>query len=213
MAETIDNLVTQKKLQFSKADGFFEALFEKLPLPVCVMNRFGKIIFGNQAFQYLRQNSPQFLNGTILTFRDKQAQLSYVAALEKIVHEQSASEVVFVAEKQSDENLWATLSPSGKDSTVIMTFLSPSLISIGSDTMERRLRTLFGLTAMEAKCALLLARGLSASNIAKQRGVSLPTIRTQLRSIREKMSVQSSLAIAAQVSKLAMPFGEAELRT
>jgi DNA-binding CsgD family transcriptional regulator len=48
------------------------------------------------------------------------------------------------------------------------------------------LQQLFALTAAEAGVALALAAGGSAEDIAAERGVSLPTVRTQIRQILEK---------------------------
>jgi DNA-binding CsgD family transcriptional regulator len=48
------------------------------------------------------------------------------------------------------------------------------------------LQQLFALTAAEADVALTLAMGRSADEIALERGVSLPTVRTQIRQILEK---------------------------
>jgi DNA-binding CsgD family transcriptional regulator len=51
---------------------------------------------------------------------------------------------------------------------------------------ESALQQLFALTAAEAGVALALAAGHSAEAIAVERGVSLPTVRTQIRQILEK---------------------------
>jgi DNA-binding CsgD family transcriptional regulator len=48
------------------------------------------------------------------------------------------------------------------------------------------LQQLFALTAAEAGVALALAAGRSAEEIAAERSVSLPTVRTQIRQILEK---------------------------
>ena len=48
------------------------------------------------------------------------------------------------------------------------------------------LQQLFALTAAEAGVALALAAGRSAEEIAGERAVSLPTVRTQIRQILEK---------------------------
>jgi DNA-binding CsgD family transcriptional regulator len=48
------------------------------------------------------------------------------------------------------------------------------------------LQQLFALTAAEAGVVLALAAGRSAEDIAAERGVSLPTVRTQIRQILEK---------------------------
>jgi DNA-binding CsgD family transcriptional regulator len=54
---------------------------------------------------------------------------------------------------------------------------------------EQALQQLFGLTAAEASVALALAAGYSAEAIAGERGVSLATVRTQMRQILAKTGV------------------------
>ncbi|WP_334654853.1 helix-turn-helix transcriptional regulator [Sphingomonas panaciterrae] len=49
----------------------------------------------------------------------------------------------------------------------------------------------FGLTAAEARIADALARGLGAQDIAIELGLATPTVRTHVRSIYAKMSVNS----------------------
>jgi DNA-binding CsgD family transcriptional regulator/PAS domain-containing protein len=56
----------------------------------------------------------------------------------------------------------------------------------GSVLAEQALQQLFGLAAAEASVALALAAGYSAEAIAGERGVSLPTVRTQIRQILAK---------------------------
>jgi DNA-binding CsgD family transcriptional regulator len=51
---------------------------------------------------------------------------------------------------------------------------------------EQALQQLFGLAAAEASVALALAAGYSAEAIAGERGVSLPTVRPQIRQILAK---------------------------
>jgi DNA-binding CsgD family transcriptional regulator len=65
---------------------------------------------------------------------------------------------------------------------------------------ESLLRSLFGLTRGEAQLALALARGERLRDLAEQRGVSLETVRTQLRSIFLKTDVrrQSELVLLLQ---------------
>jgi DNA-binding CsgD family transcriptional regulator len=55
---------------------------------------------------------------------------------------------------------------------------------------EQTLQQLFALTAAEAGVALALSVGRSAEDIAVERRVSLPTVRTQIRQILEKTGAQ-----------------------
>jgi DNA-binding CsgD family transcriptional regulator/PAS domain-containing protein len=71
--------------------------------------------------------------------------------------------------------------------------LAPSLALVlitdpanGPVLTAQALQQLFALTAAEASVALALAAGRSAEDIAAEREVSLPTVRTQIRQILEK---------------------------
>ena len=117
----------------------------------------------------------------------------------------SAQETLYVTGTDLQDVLWVTLTPGLNSGEVMITVLMPDLLILDAQVLENRLRQLFQLTVMEAKCAVLLTHGSNAQEIADIRGVSLPTIRTQLKAIREKMNVKTSLAIAAKVSKLSIP--------
>lgn len=56
--------------------------------------------------------------------------------------------------------------------------------------MSAKLRALYGLTTGEAATAISLARGLVPAAVARDRGVSLATVRTQIRQILSKMDAK-----------------------
>lgn len=62
--------------------------------------------------------------------------------------------------------------------------------------------SLYGLSASEAAVAAQLVTGRSPAAIAHKRGVSLGTIRTQVRRIYEKVGVTSQLELAARLPRL-----------
>ena len=63
-------------------------------------------------------------------------------------------------------------------------------------------RALFGLSAAEAGVAAQLAAGRSPAAIAHERGVSLGTVRSQVRRIYEKAGVASQLELSARLPRL-----------
>jgi len=77
-----------------------------------------------------------------------------------------------------------------------------------SEDIAQRLESLFGLTGAEQRVAAALARRLSPADIAEQQGVSLNTVRTQVRSIFDKCGVARQVEITqllAEVSALPQP--------
>lgn len=59
----------------------------------------------------------------------------------------------------------------------------------------------YGLTATEAAVALDLAQGMTASEIAAQRGVSSETVRVQVRAVLRKTDVSKATALAAIIGR------------
>jgi DNA-binding CsgD family transcriptional regulator len=77
-----------------------------------------------------------------------------------------------------------------------------------SNDISRRLEALFGLTVAEQRVAAAFARHLSPAEIAEQQGVSLNTVRTQMRRIFDKLGVGRQAGVAhllSQVSALPSP--------
>lgn len=81
----------------------------------------------------------------------------------------------------------------------------PSGILLGPDpspSVEARLRTLYGLTAAEARVAVRIGRGLSPKEIASELGSSWYTVRSQLRHVFEKTDKRTQSALARLVTLL-----------
>lgn len=76
----------------------------------------------------------------------------------------------------------------------------------GAGVDEARVATaagsLYGLSASEAAIAAQLSAGRSPAAVAHERGVSLGTVRTQVRRIYEKVGVTSQLELAARLPRL-----------
>ncbi|KCZ97603.1 LuxR family transcriptional regulator [Hyphomonas polymorpha PS728] len=69
---------------------------------------------------------------------------------------------------------------------------------------ERRIliRARYNLTPAEADIALALARGVSVPDIASGRGVSLPTVRSQLQALYAKLDVRRQAELVAKLKSL-----------
>jgi len=65
-------------------------------------------------------------------------------------------------------------------------------------------RSLFDLTASEARVARKLAAGKSAEEIAEERGVALSTVRTQLRQVMEKTGCTRQAEVVALLANIAL---------
>jgi DNA-binding CsgD family transcriptional regulator len=75
------------------------------------------------------------------------------------------------------------------------------VIGCGPD-VERILRSGFGLTQAEARVALAITRGESLNEIARARGVTVATARTQLKSVFSKTQTHRQAELAAFVGRI-----------
>jgi DNA-binding CsgD family transcriptional regulator len=69
-------------------------------------------------------------------------------------------------------------------------------------TMKQRLRSLYNLSPGEATLALALAEGSTPADVAEERGVSLATVRTQIKNIAAKLGCNRQSDIVARVKSL-----------
>jgi DNA-binding CsgD family transcriptional regulator len=67
------------------------------------------------------------------------------------------------------------------------------------------LRTVFGLTPMEARIAYATSQGDSGPDIAAAFGTSLETVRTHLKQVYLKVDVPGKLALAVRINALLPP--------
>ncbi|MGH6993028.1 MAG: helix-turn-helix transcriptional regulator, partial [Caulobacteraceae bacterium] len=96
--------------------------------------------------------------------------------------------------------LIAVLPQPGGASTALVVLRDPDLASEGS---VKSLRALYGLTAAEAAIASELTGGRSPDEVAEARGVSIETVRSQLKALAAKMGVSRQSEIVATIA--AMP--------
>jgi PAS domain-containing protein/DNA-binding CsgD family transcriptional regulator len=84
------------------------------------------------------------------------------------------------------------LAPLGADTALAAEHHGPAVLILITDlerqpeVLGRRLVDLFGLTPAEACLAAALAAGKRLEDVAEERGVRMPTLRTQMRSVLDK---------------------------
>ena len=129
-----------------------------------------------------------------------------LAALRKSIEDAKA---IRTGQGHGDPGLIKIRRPSGKQPYILairpcsfhgLWTMDPTGIMVIINDPEAKHRDLsaalmraFGLTEAEARVAFLLMRGLSPKRIAEVRGVSMPTIRSQIRSLMEKTYVSSQV--------------------
>jgi DNA-binding CsgD family transcriptional regulator len=68
--------------------------------------------------------------------------------------------------------------------------------------LGRRLVELFGLTPAEARLTVALAAGRQLEEVARERSVRMPTLRTQLRAVLDKTGTRRQAELTALVARL-----------
>lgn len=93
-----------------------------------------------------------------------------------------------------------TLTPSGTLSALVV--MTIKKLGLDGAVIGRRLTTLYGLSNTEIEIATAVGSGKSPEIIARERGRSVGTVRTQIRNILAKTNTGSMTALAALVNQL-----------
>jgi len=104
---------------------------------------------------------------------------------------------------ESDEGTWfATAAPlDGQPGLALLRLSAMHQMAAG---VRERLHRLFGLTQAEAQITVQLANGASLENIAEARGVSVDTVRAQVRSVFKKTGIHRQGELICAVGRLAV---------
>lgn len=101
----------------------------------------------------------------------------------------------------TDGTWFATATPlDGKPGLVLLRLTAVRQLGRG---IRARLQRLFGLTPAEADMTEILAKGESLEAIAEVRGVSVDTVRTQLRTVFKKTGMHRQAELVSAVGRLA----------
>ncbi|WP_371395320.1 helix-turn-helix transcriptional regulator [Fretibacter rubidus] len=197
-----------------------------IPLPMAVIDAHAQLQCANNAFHIAIKHSPIELHAGRVILSVKSAQMQFRNALTKEPAIQTSAEPqvasgcdIYVSSRPhtnpQDGALWLNLRPcsSGGEAAncksappyFVLSLLAPDLMTTGPERLALRLQSIFGLSTAEALTAIWLGQGLSADDIAAQRDVSLPTIRTQLAAIRAKLGVETSSAAVHIITRLSLP--------
>jgi DNA-binding CsgD family transcriptional regulator len=168
--------------------------FDSVTLPVLVCDAYGRLLeASNAGTALLSQAGFLCLRGGRVTAVDSRAAIQLEEAIKRAVRPSSLGPGAFqIALPQRDGQAWLRLDvssiPRGLHTFGATSVLLVAERSRGGD--EAVYEELFGLTVAEAAVAYGLAVGQTPVAIAASRGVSLSTVRTQIRSIYDKLNVK-----------------------
>jgi hypothetical protein len=203
------------KLQ-SRQTAMLEAMFDRVSLPMLLMDADSRPMFANASAEALLQERKWLLRGpdgalgaaNAATTRDLRAAVRRAATS---LGGADGQDVVRIDSASGDWRLVQIVPPSFRDSdetssTAMMIVLSPGRV----DASPLLLQAL-GLLPSEQK---FLGRFLRSSNIgdaASDCGISEETARTYLKRVRSKLGVSRQMELASLISGLSLPLTESEL--
>jgi DNA-binding CsgD family transcriptional regulator/PAS domain-containing protein len=195
----------------------FERALDWLTDGAALLRRDGRVLYCNQAFDAIvrRNDGVQIVKGAI-EFAAPQAHARFAAALDGIGRLSGGDpderpHADFPAIRTEDAPAYvvslrpligARLDRQHHDAIAIMFVRDP----LGRNPAAgRMLRELFHFTAAEANLALAIQAGLSLSEYARQAGVSLNTVYTHLRRIKDKTGCPRMASLNRLLRELQVP--------
>lgn len=167
---------------------FGTSALSSLAWPVWIVEGNGKINFANEAASKLERNKGFLIKNQILSVTgDKQYQ--FKRALNNATSRDNPASIGGVTVSWAGGSWLVLIVPVAAHSAYVAPWQEPMALVIAQDPAsaaappEDLFRSLFGLTKAETRLAVLLASGTLPRDCADVLGVSLPTVRTQLRSL------------------------------
>ena len=202
-------LVTAR-LGMQRAKGATEAL-AALRLPALLLNETGAVIESNDLIEALPQQVTFGANNR-LVLTDKRAQEMLSSALKAIGANPEAGRCTFPLRDDLGKALMVLHVMPIKRSAHDIFGQSFALLMMTPISADRApsidlMRSLFDLTASEARVAQGLARGKTLEEIAAAGDVAITTVRTQLRRVLEKTGCARQAEVAALLASVTIAPG------
>jgi len=184
---------------------------------VAMLRADGRIVYANSALQALerRGDGLRIVDRTI-EFTEPAIRRRFAAALNAVtsVRDLSAQPAPtdFVVPRDGGLPAYTvSLRPLFHRDTIAVQHADAAILILIRDPLNRNvaasgmLRELFGLTQAEAQLAQALCTGINTRAYARQRRVSITTVYTHLRRIREKTGCKSVAELVATLGELDVP--------
>lgn len=184
-----------------------DAFIETLGEPCLMIDNWGVVSARNEAFDRLAGERGEFrLAGGQLTFADRDDQQRLDRWLTAARAGETAPGDFPISVRSGASALFVSLSPMGaSEANDMQPRHLVRFVDTGSGVSgnaHRRLRDFFGLTQAEAAVALALGQSQTVDEIAAARGVSVATVRLQIKSALQKTQLHRQGALAALAARL-----------
>lgn len=195
------------RLGLQRAQGAAEAL-SGLKLPALLLNEAGVVVEANAWAQALG-DAVRIGAGDRLMLADRSAQAMLTDGLQAIHTAPGAGRCTFpLRDKMGKAAMVLHLLPVTRSAHDIFgqsfALLMATPVSSERAPSVDLLRSLFDLTPAEARVAQGLAKGQSLEEIAEASGVSINTVRNQLRQVLEKTGCSRQAEVAALLANVAI---------
>ena len=180
-----------------------EAVLDAVSDAFITVTRDGRIVHANAAAEAVlrRCDGLSMARGTLVArSHTADAALKRAVAAATASTQSSASAVPVPRSCGGQYNLTVSALRAGyAPGLVLIALRDPDLVD---PTLERRLAALYGLSKAEVEIATRLADGAPPSEIAELRGVSVETVRKQLKSVSDKLGCSRQREVVALVKSL-----------
>lgn len=223
----------EKNSKLLQAAGAVESAVLSMNQGVAVLTKNDNIIFSNAILETWQQNGLLHLSGKKIRFNPIASQQAFLAALRQVRSSRiprslllncgsdlanCSKLIIQIAPAVSNnfhkllltgnDSSWLALESIGHFNGKADLVVQLSVAQQGATPSERQLVQLFGLTKAECRLSIRLAEGLTLGEYAELQGVSMATIRTQMRSLLQKAGVmrqQDLIRLFCQISTSQLP--------
>jgi DNA-binding CsgD family transcriptional regulator len=184
------------------------SVIEALPAACLVVDMQGRVLFVNDAASSALAAVSSRLAGPFLRFTDMDLQAQWLAALRQVVALHVGT-TIRMPPRDDQSRMWSmhlaawhglARKTDGLERHLVIVTFEPS--ERNSEMALRRLADKAGLTAAEREVLALLLDGGSTKLIARRRGSTVNTVRSQIAAILDKTGCHSQLELVAKLRRL-----------
>jgi len=194
------------RMGLQRAQGATEALMA-LGFPAMLVDATGRVVEANPLMEALPEQV-RWTAGNRMTLADPRANEALADALTAIETTSSASRTLPLRDEAGQPVALMHIVPIKRSAHDILArsyaLLLVTPLTGGRTPSPDLLKSLFSLTASEARVAKGLARGETVEQIAAQGGVAVTTVRSQVRKVLEKTGCGRQAEVASLLARLSI---------